>query len=169
MEYLVESGIVKYKLNEGLPKNPICPLDLGRKERQLRNIDLLMTYIIIGIGFIISFGIFVGELIFNWFVNRKMNVPTLEAAEKQTNYGKNIVGFNANYAFGKTGYLGGEDLSFPPPPPYNALFKPAVVRTTNSEKRIVNGREYWVVKSEGGETRLVPVRSPSALIYQFTN
>lgn len=49
--HLVESGIVKFMLLEGLPNAEICPLDLGSTERQLRNSDLAMTYRIMSAGY----------------------------------------------------------------------------------------------------------------------
>lgn len=49
--YLVETGIVKYMLGENLTNAAICPLNLGTKERQLRNSDLAMTYWIMFAGY----------------------------------------------------------------------------------------------------------------------
>lgn len=49
--HLVESGLVKFMLLEGLPNTEICPLDLGSTERQLRNSDLSMTYWIMFSGY----------------------------------------------------------------------------------------------------------------------
>ena len=60
--YLVESGIVKYKLNEGLPKAEICPQDLGSTERQLRLQDLLTTYLTMLTGFSTALVIFFTEV-----------------------------------------------------------------------------------------------------------
>lgn len=60
--HLVEAGIVKYKLLENLPKPEICPNNLGGKERQLRNGDLMMTYYIMIAGFCTSIAVFVSEV-----------------------------------------------------------------------------------------------------------
>lgn len=62
--HLVESGIVKYMLWENLPNAEICPQNLGGTERQLRNGDLLMTYIIMIAGFCTSIVIFMTEVCF---------------------------------------------------------------------------------------------------------
>ncbi|GLV35186.1 Ionotropic receptor 76b [Carabus blaptoides fortunei] len=43
LQYLVEAGIIKYRLQEGLPNTEICPLNLNSKERQLQNSDLWTT------------------------------------------------------------------------------------------------------------------------------
>lgn len=60
--HLVESGIVKYKLWENLPKAQICPQNLGGTERQLRNGDLLMTYQIMMAGFGTGVAVFLTEV-----------------------------------------------------------------------------------------------------------
>lgn len=49
--HLVETGIVKYMLGENLTSASICPLNLGAKERQLRNSDLRMTYFMMFTGY----------------------------------------------------------------------------------------------------------------------
>lgn len=59
---LVESGIVKYMLNENLTSAKICPQNLGGTERQLRNSDLSMTYWIMLAGFCTSVVIFFTEV-----------------------------------------------------------------------------------------------------------
>jgi hypothetical protein len=40
----------------------ICPLNLGSKERQLRNGDLFTTYMVVVVGFISAIVAFVGEV-----------------------------------------------------------------------------------------------------------
>lgn len=61
--HLVEAGIVKYMLLEGLPKAKICPQDLGGTERQLRNSDLWMTYMVMLTGFCTGLVVFVTEVL----------------------------------------------------------------------------------------------------------
>lgn len=60
--HLVESGIVKYMLLDGLPKAEICPNNLGGTERQLRNGDLMMTYYVMITGFSTSIVVFGTEV-----------------------------------------------------------------------------------------------------------
>lgn len=60
--YLVETGIVKYMLSENLTNAVICPLNLGTKERQLRNSDLAMTYYLMFSGYGVAAVIFSTEV-----------------------------------------------------------------------------------------------------------
>jgi hypothetical protein len=58
----VETGVVKHLLKKGLPPTEICPLNLRSTERQLRNIDLFATYMVVVIGFFSAIVAFVGEV-----------------------------------------------------------------------------------------------------------
>lgn len=60
---MVEGGIVKFKLLENLPKAEICPQNLGGTERQLKNRDLTMTYLVMLTGFGTAIVVFVTEVI----------------------------------------------------------------------------------------------------------
>ncbi|KAI4462455.1 ionotropic glutamate receptor [Holotrichia oblita] len=153
--HLVESGIVMYSLREGLPDTQICPLDLGSKERQLQNTDLIMTYYIVVGGFIVSTIAFLIELLCtkcNGKIksNKQSRADTLfTVAEKKGRMDENRL--------------------FPPPPPYHALFKPPFPHSENATTKNVNGRDYWVIKSVDGNTRLIPIRAPSAFLFQYDN
>lgn len=61
---LLEAGIIKYRQRLMLPLNQICPLDLGSKERTLRNEDLYTTYAVIGSGFVAAIVAFFSEFIY---------------------------------------------------------------------------------------------------------
>ncbi|XP_047004051.1 ionotropic receptor 93a [Schistocerca americana] len=63
LKALVETGIVRHLLRKDLPQIEICPLDLGSKERQLRNSDLYMTYMIVVTGFCAATVAFFGEIL----------------------------------------------------------------------------------------------------------
>lgn len=140
LEHLVESGIVKHKMRDGLPDTQICPLNLGSKERQLRITDLLLTYYIVAGGFILSGVVFVSEIILK--------------------HAKKLKPQNRLERVGKDGVL------FPPaPPPYHTLFG----APEKSKKKKINGRDYWVMHSDSGESNLVPIRTPSALLFQYTH
>lgn len=154
--HLVESGIIKYIVSEGLPKAEICPQNLGGTERQLRNSDLLMTYMVMIAGFCTGFAVFVSELIFRHLNNRN--------ATKQNSFVENL-----NQS--KNAFL----PNFSPPPPYASLFsknKNPFLSRDFSEKDIprktINGRNYMVVKGNNNETRLIPMRTPSAAIFQYS-
>lgn len=170
-------------MSEGLPNTQICPLDLGSKERQLRNSDLYMTYIIVAAGFVISATIFISELIFNYFFYAKIeenvqfndNLHVHETKHKDKLFALNKLIMKEHLKKNNNKRNKDDDKSVdappppPPPPSYHALFRPPFAFSPNGTKKLINGREYWVVKTHEGETRLVPVRSPSAFLYSYTN
>lgn len=173
LQNIVESGILKFMTREGLPDTQICPLDLGSTERQLKNADLFMTYVIVGGGFIISCIVFAAELIVVWYKNRK-NESTFsgETIEKKSSNNFNIGihhGMSLNHRKKQHNLeSNGLEIRMPPPPPYHSLFYPPFAFDSNGKKKYINGRDYWVVESMG-ETRLIPVRTPSALLFQYAN
>lgn len=166
LQYLVEAGIVKHQLGNGLPNTEICPLNLGSKERQLRNSDLFTTYVVIFMGFGISGTVFICEIIYRYrnklCCSVKLRIPDPKSDGYYTNNVKNNNYFNNNYGTGGIKKIF-KDAYDQAPPPYHVLFG-----QRDAEKKLVNGREYWVIKSYDGETRLIPVRQPSALLFQYT-
>ncbi|KAL5240574.1 hypothetical protein ACI65C_007984 [Semiaphis heraclei] len=67
----MESGIVRHLQTKDLPEAVICPLNLGSKERQLRNSDLYTTYAVVVCGFSMAAAVFTLELLSTrtgWFV-----------------------------------------------------------------------------------------------------
>ncbi|RZB39912.1 glutamate receptor ionotropic, delta-1, partial [Asbolus verrucosus] len=169
IQNLVESGIIKYKLREELPDTAICPLNLGNKERQLRNSDLLMTYEIVGGGFIIASVIFIIELIIRRSKNPNIKITKSLIKElKLKKPQKHTFHVNINNNYEKLGQLPFTSKFVTPPPSYNTLFNPPS-NNDHIKKKNINGREYWVYDSSGGEKKMVPLRTPSALLFQFTN
>lgn len=174
IQNIVESGILKFMTREGLPDTQICPLDLGSTERQLKNADLFMTYVIVAGGFIISCIVFAAELFVVWYKNRK-NVSTprftggssgIKVSNKFSNglsHGMSLTHRKKNNSEENT-----STFRLPPPPPYHSLFYPPFAFNNNGKKKSINGRDYWVVESMG-QIRLIPVRTPSALLFQYTN
>ena len=59
---MVEGGIIKHRLNYGLPKAEICPQNLGSTERQLRLNDLFTTYVSMMVGFGSALAVFLIEV-----------------------------------------------------------------------------------------------------------
>ncbi|XP_022920171.1 glutamate receptor ionotropic, delta-1 [Onthophagus taurus] len=157
LEHLVESGIVKYTLSSGLPDTQICPLDLGSKERKLQNTDLLMTYYIVVGGFVISTIVFTGEQVY---------FKCIHKGKLDKNPEKLFTTINK-----KLTTLGNENQNqfSPPPPPYHALFTPPFPHTPKAQTKTINGREYWVVRNIDGATTLIPIRTPSAFLFQYTH
>ncbi|CAH2092215.1 unnamed protein product [Euphydryas editha] len=150
--YLVQSGIIKFLEHKDLPSTKICPLDLQSKDRQLRNSDLMMTYLIMITGLAAAIAVFVGEIFFKRWLSKKTDVQ--QGRPKKVKK-QRIKGFRSkNY----------DDTH---PPPYDSLFgNPKYKFNSNSERRIINGREYYVAHTTDGDTRLIPVRTPSAFLYQ---
>lgn len=153
--HLVESGIVKYMLLENLPNAEICPQNLAGTERQLKNGDLLMTYYIMLTGFCTAFVVFVSEVFFK-YLNFKNTKKIVES--KNRKIGKITTMLQS------------------PPPPYASLFERNAknpflgndYNEKNYKRQQINGREYYVVKSNDGENRLIPVRAPSAALFQYS-
>lgn len=59
---MVEAGIIKHRLNYGLPKAEICPQNLMSIERQLRLNDLFTTYLTLLVGFSSALVVFLIEV-----------------------------------------------------------------------------------------------------------
>lgn len=65
-----------------------------------------------------------------------------------------------------------------PPPAYATLFNRNKIFTTDDYfksvdmnggvKQVINGRNYMVFRNSDGEPRLVPLRTPSAALFQYT-
>lgn len=68
--------------------------------------------------------------------------------------------------------------NFSPPPPYASLFNannknPFMLRditynNRDATRKNINGRDYMVVKGTDGESRLIPIRAPSAALFQYS-
>lgn len=64
-----------------------------------------------------------------------------------------------------------------PPPAYATLFNRNKIFTTEEyrksfdmstgEQKVINGRDYMVYRNENGEPRLVPIRAPSAALFEY--
>lgn len=60
-----------------------------------------------------------------------------------------------------------------PPPAYATLFHRNKIFTINSQAtnvgktQVINGRDYMVFQNEDGSTRLIPMRTPSATLFQY--
>lgn len=167
---LVEYGIVKFLLNKKLPNVEICPQNLGSTERQLRVGDLAMTYYIMIAGFATGIVIFFTEIIFK-YINMKCckNPQTIgHTLNGPIENIKNVMPFGTN--------------NFTPPPPYTSIFNGygrklgtmgnIKKNQENSEikgvRKIINGRDYMVYTGENGFNKLIPIRAPSATLFQYT-
>ncbi|XP_066906337.1 glutamate receptor ionotropic, delta-2 isoform X1 [Halyomorpha halys] len=139
VQVFVESGILKHLLNEDLPDTTICPLNLGNKERKLRNTDLFTTYIVVLAGFSGALIVFCIELLWTYCATRSFNSKSNKLQRLKNNYNKFVIPseFEKNAAI------------------------PNQVQTK------INGREYFMITAKEGDKRLIPLRTPSALLFQY--
>ncbi|XP_058124885.1 glutamate receptor ionotropic, kainate 2 [Anopheles ziemanni] len=169
---MVEGGIIKYKLQDRLPKAEICPQNLGGTERQLKNRDLVMTYFVMVTGFVTSIVVFVTELGFRFLNQRKLNEQLALQTSKQA-------------PTERISYLGKQfGAGDSPPPPYAEVFSRHQQGLLGSERtgklfadannnfanrQMINGRDYMVVREKNGlGSRLIPMRAPSAAIFHYS-
>ncbi|KAL3267593.1 hypothetical protein HHI36_011711 [Cryptolaemus montrouzieri] len=160
LQHLVEAGVIKFKMTESLPNTKLCPIQLQSKDRKLKNNDLMLTYVIVGIGFIISVSIFIGEMYLTYWHKEK-------APEGNVSYGRTLRGEVSPIYKGN---LNSNVLNFnkTPPPSYHTLFD-MQNQAQAGKRKIINGREYWVTDERQTGTRLIPTRAPSAMLFQYTN
>ncbi|XP_058828644.1 glutamate receptor ionotropic, kainate 4 [Topomyia yanbarensis] len=165
---MVEGGIVKFKLLENLPKAEICPQNLGGTERQLKNRDLTMTYLVMLTGFGTAIVVFVSEMFFRLLNARKFGKER-KVDDTQKVATEKIPYFNKARSYG----------DYSPPPPYAEIFSrhaSGVGLFNNNQldadagsRKMINGRDYMVVKEKNGlGSQLIPIRAPSAAIFQYT-
>lgn len=154
---LVETGIIQHKQDEDLPLAEICPVDLRSTERQLRNTDLLLTYKVIIAGYAIATIIFLFEVIFAfmlaWGKNRKRDT---RKSEKKP---QNLPVKNSSTQ-GQVNLLKGSS--------------PTIDRSTENtliqrRQQFINGRNYYEVTNRDGDRRFIPIRTPSAFLFQYTD
>nr|ARO76467.1 ionotropic receptor 4 [Conogethes punctiferalis] len=153
LTYILQAGIIDFLEKKDLPSTKICPLDLQSKDRQLRNSDLMMTYMIMVTGLAAAVAVFIGELFIKRYICKTKDEVT-KPKRKKTKFEKRL-------------RIHTYDDS--QPPPYDAIFgrNPKIKVTERAQRKIINGREYLVIDVSNGETRLIPVRTPSALLYQL--
>ncbi|XP_055856545.1 glutamate receptor ionotropic, delta-2 [Episyrphus balteatus] len=190
---LVESGIIKHLLAKGLPNAEICPQDLGGTERQLQNGDLMMTYYIMIAGFVTSIVVFTTEMLFRFINQRQANKNMIIGSNGlQRSSNMRLHGWAAGRSNRESmGNRLNEGIilsNVTPPPAYASIFKhnknavvdmnkwkQAVSRNQDEYneskggvRRLINGRDYMVYKNTNGINQLVPVRAPSATLFQYS-
>ncbi|EDW70384.1 glutamate receptor ionotropic, delta-1 [Drosophila virilis] len=195
---LVESGIIKHLSARELPSAEICPQDLGSTERQLRNGDLMMTYYIMLTGFATSLVVFTTELLFRYINGRHEANKWARHGIGRTPNGQSVRpsrwlrGLRRLHS-GDKQLLGSSThaQNVTPPPPYQSIFNHGGEHLHGGQqrwrqagrehglilgghhngagvRRLINGRDYMVFRNPNGTSQLVPVRSPSAALFQYT-
>lgn len=150
----METGIVQHRKEEDLPLAEICPVDLRSSERQLQNTDLLLTYEVVVAGYTIATIIFLFEIIYacisyrvkNRKVKHKSHVPK---EKSRTHSSKNLLIEKRRNS--SVNSPGAENLMI------------------QGKQQFINGRNYYVITDKDGDQRLIPIRTPSAFLFQYVD
>ncbi|CAK9801290.1 Glutamate receptor ionotropic, delta-2 [Anthophora plagiata] len=153
---LVETGIVQHRKQEDLPLAEICPVDLRSSERQLRNTDLLLTYKVVVAGYTIAAIIFLFEIIYAFISHRMKN-----SKRKARNISKEKLDVPPFDKFSNQNYM--TMLKKSPP----AIYQDSGNILMQRKQHSINGRNYYVAIDRDGEQRLIPIRTPSAFLFQY--
>ncbi|XP_020295823.1 glutamate receptor ionotropic, delta-1 [Pseudomyrmex gracilis] len=164
---LVETGIIKREKLKNLPLAHICPLDLQSTERRLSFKDLSLTFKLVVIGYAIATIVFILELTLRWGANvckrrKETNSVTLRRPKQRSVFvTPQLVNFTKNnLSDGKRNNL--QKIS--PRPMYQTI----PYGIAQGKKQTINGRDYYVVMDRSGDQRLIPIRTPSAFLFQYT-
>ncbi|EFN78995.1 Glutamate receptor delta-2 subunit [Harpegnathos saltator] len=171
---LVESGIIKRAKLRDLPLAEVCPVDLRSTERQLTNSDLSLTYKVVITGYAIASMIFFIELIMrcttNIYKRRKATGKCCDCTtfscckpkrQSKTVATPELVYISKNHLLDSQINLkqdGKRNMRPYPNVPHNII---------HGKKHCINGRDYYVVIDRGGDQRLIPIRTPSAFLFQY--
>ncbi|XP_026326417.1 glutamate receptor ionotropic, delta-2 [Hyposmocoma kahamanoa] len=149
--YLLQAGIIDYLQTKDLPGTKMCPLDLQSKDRKLRNTDLLMTYMIMVGGLAVAAIVFIVELSLRRCTRVQQTTKDVRSNKRRKNKKIRFKNYDESR-----------------PPPYDSLFglNSRYKTSDTPNKKIINGREYYEVVTPHGDKRFVPVRAPSAFLYQ---
>ena len=144
---MVENGLIKHIKKESIPSVNYCPPNLPTKEKRLRISDLQLMFKIVASGYCVATGILILEGILAGFIkiccsrkNRRNKIsssPLYSSTDNQKLYNRS------------------------PPPFYQTI-----QNFRDAKKYSINGREYYVIKGNSGDTRLIPIRVPSAYLFQ---
>ncbi|XP_076625656.1 ionotropic receptor 76b [Colletes latitarsis] len=157
---LVETGIIQHRQEEDLPLAEICPVDLRSTERQLRNADLLLTYKVIVAGYAIAAFIFLFEIIYAFILSRVKNSKRKKTRNslfpRVTSQNHPIKNFPLE-----------KRINFIKGNPPNICHDAGNI-LMQRKQQFINGRSYYVVTDRDGDRRLIPIRTPSAFLFQYT-
>lgn len=169
---LVESGIMKREKRKTLPISQICPLDLHSSERpKLSFTDLSLTFEVVIVGYAIAIIVFFFELAIKWMMNSYKRRKKTDRWCDRTFYCKwkrkskdsvvpRLVYTTKNQLFDKRINLQKINM-WPPYPNISQEIAPG-------KKHCINGRDYYIVLDRYGDQRLIPIRTPSAFLFQYT-
>ena len=159
------SGIMTREKLRKLPIAQVCPLDLRSTERQLSIADLSLTFKVILAGYMIAMIIFVLEILINWLVKFYKRRKKIGRKSDRTFFCKwkrksndslipQLVYTTKNQLFDK------RNIQLP--------FSNIPYDIVQGKKYCINGRDYYIVFDRYGDQRLIPIRTPSAFLFQYT-
>ncbi|KAG5321329.1 GRIK2 protein, partial [Acromyrmex heyeri] len=162
---LMASGLMTREKLKNLPIAQVCPLDLRSSERRLSIADLSLTFKVVLAGYMIAMIIFVLEILINWLVKsykRRKKIGrwtdrTFSCKWKRKSNDSlipQLVYITKNQLFDKRNIQ----------PPFSNISYDIV----QGKKYCINGRDYYIVFDRYGDRRLIPIRTPSAFLFQYT-
>lgn len=168
---------MQHRLLVNVSKAEICPQNLGSLERQLRLNDLATTYLTMLVGFSTGLVVFISEIIMRFFNKRKARLIREDGNDRARK-----IQVQPKKSKPKPAFVGYQQpgpstkKTVSPPPEYNEAIKTISSLKSGSSSgpgpsniesyRTFNGRTYAVVRTDGG-TQLVPMRAPSAAIFNY--
>ncbi|XP_071568283.1 glutamate receptor ionotropic, delta-1 isoform X1 [Temnothorax nylanderi] len=170
---LVESGLIKHEKLKNLPIAQICPLDLRSSERRLSLTGLSLTFKVAIAGYIIAILVFLFEMTTKWTANsykgrKKTGGRWCDRTfcckwkrRSKESVIPRLVYTTKNQLFDRRINL--EKINRRPPYPNVPLND-----VTQGKKHCINGRDYYIVMDRYGDQRLIPIRTPSAFLFQYT-
>ncbi|XP_014477402.1 PREDICTED: glutamate receptor ionotropic, delta-2 [Dinoponera quadriceps] len=167
---LVEAGIIRRAKLRDLPLAEVCPVDLRSTERQLTNSDLSLTYKVVAGGYVIAAVVFLVELTIrcttNCYKRRKTigkccDFSCCKSKRRQPKAAATpeLVYITKNRFFDSRNSL--QKRSVRP------LYQNVPHNIVQGKRHFINGRDYYVVIDRGGDQRLIPIRTPSAFLFQY--
>lgn len=167
---LLESGIIKREKLKNLPIAQICPLDLRSSERKLSFSNLSLTFKVVIVGYAIAIVVFILELAIRWTANsykrRKKTGKWCDRTfckwkrkSKKDSMIPQLVYTTKNQLFDKQINL--QKINTRPP----HMIVPHIAQ---GKRHCINGRDYYIVMDRYGDQRLIPIRTPSAFLFQYT-
>ncbi|XP_018311410.1 glutamate receptor ionotropic, delta-2 [Mycetomoellerius zeteki] len=162
---LMASGIMTREKLKSLPIAQVCPLDLRSTERRLSISDLSLTFKVVLTGYMIAIVIFVLEILINWLVKSYKRRKKIDKWSDRTFCCKwkrksndslipRLVYTTKNQLFNKQNGI---------QPPFSNIPYDIV----QGKKHCINGRDYYIVFDRYGDQRLIPIRTPSAFLFQY--
>lgn len=165
---LVEAGLIKREKLMNLPLAQTCPLDLRSTERQLSFSNLSLTFKVVAAGYIIATIIFILEWTINTYKRRKKTgrwcVHMLCCRWKRKS--KESVTPQLVYTM-KNHSLDKRTTNMQKISP-RPLYQNSPYDLVPGKKHNINGRDYYIVMDRYGDQRLIPIRTPSAFLFQYT-